>query len=418
LPAFHYVAINTKGEKQKGIIEAENVKHARQLLRNKGLIPTETHDAHQKTTLKSGEKTSLFTSFTSGSKKKSSFAITNKELALITRQLATLLAAAMPLEEVLAAVAEQTEKERSKGLILSVRGKILEGHGLANAMRDFPRAFSPLYCSTIAAGEKSGHLDIVLQRLADYTEQQSHMRQKIQNALVYPGLMVMVSVGIVGFLLEYVVPKMVAVYSNTGQALPGITEFLIAISNGIKSYGIYILIALIVAIFFFLRTMKNNLHFRARIHRLILRMPIIGNATKITNTARFSRTFAILSSAGVSIIEAMTISAQLITNIPIRNAVEEATNRIREGANIHLALKQTHYFPPMSVHLIASGEASGQLEPMLERAANNQDNDIKQLIETALTLFEPAIILVMGAIVLFIVLAVLLPIFQLDQMTG
>jgi general secretion pathway protein F len=420
LPAFHYVAINAKGEKQKGIIEAENVKHARQLLRNKGLIPTETQDANQKATASNGKKSSLFSRhFSSGnSSKRDSSSITNKELALLTRQLATLLAAAMPLEEVLFAVAEQTEKPRTKGLILSIRGKILEGHGLANAMRDFPRAFSQLYCSTVAAGEKSGHLDIVLQRLADYTEQQSQMRQKIQNALIYPGLMVIVSVGIVGFLLEYVVPKMVAVYSNTGQALPGITEFLISISNGIKSYGIYILIASALAVFFFLRAMKSNPGFREKMHRWILRMPIIGNATKITNTARFSRTFAILSSAGVSVLEAMLISAQLITNIPIRKAVEEATGKIREGANINLALKQTRYFPPMSIHLIASGEASGQLEPMLERAANNQDNDIKQLIETALTLFEPAIILVMGAVVLFIVLAVLLPIFQLDQMTG
>ena len=420
MPAFHYVAINAKGEKQKGIIEAETGKHARQLLRNKGLIPTETHDAHQKSTTKTGAAPTLFSRyfFRGATQRNTAFALTNKELALMTRQLATLLAAAMPLEEVLAAVGEQTEKPRSKGLILSVRGKILEGHSLANAMRDFPRAFSALYCATVAAGEKSGHLDIVLDRLADYTEQQATMRQKVQNALIYPSLMVLVSVGIVGFLLEYVVPKMVAVYSNTGQALPGMTEFLIGFSNGLKAYGLYMLMVIAIAVFFFLRAMKTNLAFRERVHHFILRLPIIGNATKITNTARFSRTFAILSSAGVPVIEAMTISAQLITNIPIRKAVEEATNRIREGANIHLALKQTHYFPPMSVHLIASGEASGQLEPMLERAANNQDNDIKQLIDTTLTLFEPAIILVMGAIVLFIVLAVLLPIFQLDQMTG
>jgi len=407
--AFNYIAINAQGEKLKGVIEADSSKIARQLLRNKGLIPVETTVAHHKSV--------KFQPKFFSRKSKGSF-LSNKELSLITRQLATLLGAGMPVEEVLSAVAEQTEKPKTKGLILSVRGKVLEGHSLANALRDFPRAFSDLYCSTVAAGEKSGHLEIVLQRLADYTEQQYLMRQKIQNALIYPAIMILVSFGIVGFLLEYVVPKMVAVYANTGQELPGITTFLIALSNGIKSYGIFLLIGIFIGVYFFRRAMKTNIRFRKKVQRFVLRIPIFGNAIKTINTARFSRTFAILSSAGVSVLEAMTIASQLITNLPIRKAVEEATNRIREGANIHLALKQTKYFPPMSIHLIASGESSGQLEPMLERAANNQDNDIKQLIETALTLFEPAIILVMGAIVLFIVLAILLPIFQLDQLTG
>jgi general secretion pathway protein F len=406
VPAFHYVALDQKGQKTKNIIEAENVKQARQLIRNKGLIPIETYSAQNKSSQKSQQKPLQ------------NHNVTTKELTLMTRQLATLLAAGLPVEEVLGAVAEQTEKPRSKGLMLSVRGKVLEGHSLANAMRDFPRAFSNLFCATVAAGEKAGHLDVVLQRLADFTEQQFQMRQKIKNALVYPMIMIFVSFCIVGFLLEYVVPKMVAVYSDIGQQLPGMTQVLISISNGIKNYGIYILLLLGVGIFFFIRAFKRNLGFRERVQTLLLRMPLLGNTVKITNTARFSRTFAILSSAGVSVLEAMTIAAQLITIIPIRKAIETATSRVREGANINLALKQTHYFPPMSIHLIASGEASGQLEPMLERAANNQDNDIKQLIETTLTLFEPAIILVMGAIVLFIVLAVLLPIFQLDQLTG
>lgn len=410
MPAYHYTAIDGKGERLKNIIEAENVKHARQLIRNKGLIPLETFSAHEKSA--KNIQTNL------PGKALSNHGVNHKELSLMTRQLATLLAAGMPVEEVLAAVGEQTEKPRSKGLILSVRGKVLEGHSLANAMREFPRAFSPLYCSTVAAGEKSGHLEVVLQRLADYTEQQFQMQQKIRNALIYPGIMILVSISIVGFLLEYVVPKMVAVYSNIGQDLPGITQFLIALSNGVKSLGIYFVVVLVAGFFLFKRKMKNNISFREKVHHYFLRLPLLGNTIKITNTARFSRTFAILSSAGVSVLEAMGIAAQLITNIPIRKAIEEASNRVREGANINLALKQTRFFPPMSIHLIASGESSGQLEPMLERAANNQDNDIKQLIDTGLTLFEPAIILIMGAIVLFIVLAILLPIFQLDQLTG
>src|SRR5688572_11334684 len=206
MAAFHYTAIDNKGQKQKGTIEDDSEKNARQLLRQKNLMPLSMSAA--------GERKSFLSKNEKGDKKRQS--ANRKELALMTRQLATLLAAGMPLEEVLTAVAEQSEKSRMKGLILSVRSKVLEGHSLAAAMRDFPKAFSSLYCSTVAAGEKSGHLDIVLQRLADYSEQQFHMQQKIQNALIYPSLMVLVSIGIVGFLLEYVVPKMIAVYSNLG----------------------------------------------------------------------------------------------------------------------------------------------------------------------------------------------------------
>lgn len=408
MAAFHYTVINAAGSRQKGIIEAESAKHARQLLREKNLMPLDISAANGR----SSKKSSTFFKL---SRKAS---VTTKELALMTRQIATLLSAGLPLEEVLAAVAEQTEKSSSKGLILSVRSKVLEGHALASALREFPGAFSNLYCSTVAAGEKSGHLDIVLQRLADYTEQQYETRQKILHALIYPTIMIFVAIGIVGFLLEFVVPKMISVYSNIGQQLPGMTQVLIAISTGIQTIGWYVLLALIIVIIVFRYQIKKSIRFKETIHRLMLRMPIIGNAIKVINTARFSRTFAILSSAGVPVLEAMTISSALITNLPIRNAVQESVNRVREGANIHLALKQTTYFQPMSIHLIASGESSGQLEKMLERAANNQDNDIARLIETSLALFEPAIILVMGAVVLFIVLAVLLPIFQLDQFNG
>lgn len=405
MPAFQYHAINKKGETQKGMIEADSLKQARHLLREQHLTPLSVQLLQQKT---------LFLN-------KNTFRrnnISSKELALITRQLATLLSAGLPLEEVLTAVAEQTEHPRSKGLMLAVRSKVLEGHSFAAALGEYPHAFSNLYCSTVAAGERSGHLDVVLQRLADYTEQQFQMKQKIQNALIYPTIMILVAIGIVGFLLEYVVPKMISVYHNIGETLPTLTRILIAISNGIKSEGWIVVLFIILSFFLFRRSMQRNIHFREKIHRALLRLPLMGNAIKIANTARFSRTFAILSSAGVSVIEAMMISSALITNLPIRAAVEQAAKRVKEGANIHLALKQTTFFPPMSIHLIASGEASGQLENMLERAANNQDGDISRLIDTTLALFEPAIILIMGIIVLFIVLAILLPIFQLDQFTG
>lgn len=409
MPAFHFVAINNSGREQKGVIEAENEKHARQLLRDKSLTPITMRAAQQK---KGASKESRLNVFTRPR------GLSSKELALITRQFATLLAAGLPIEESLYAVAEQTEKSRIKGLLLSVRSKVVEGHALASALREHPEAFTALFCATIAAGEKSGHLDKVLLRLADYTEQQWHLRKKLRTALIYPSMIVVVAIGIVGFLLEYVVPKMVAVYGHLGQKLPLVTQLLIGISNSVKGYGIYALILVLFSIYFWRRALKRSEPLREKSHRFLLRLPLVGYAFKTADTARFARTLSILSAAGVPVLEAMKISSQLINIIPIRKAVSEAVHRVREGTTIHLALKQTHYFPPMGVHMIASGEASGQLEQMLERVSLNQEEDITQLIEIALALFEPAIILIMGAIVLFIVLAVLLPIFELNQFTG
>jgi general secretion pathway protein F len=407
MPAFHFVAINTIGKEQKGVIEADTEKQARQLLRDKTLIPISIHPVNEKKRTLPQANWSAFLQ-----RKKS---LTSKEIALFTRQFATLLAAGLPIEEALQAVSEQSEKSHIKGLILSVRSKVVEGHTLSSAMRDYPEAFSPLFCATIAAGEKSGHLDKVLLRLADYTEQQANMRQKIKTALIYPIMMVGVAICIVGFLLEYVVPKMIAVYAHLNQSLPILTVILIAISSAIKTYGWYMLIMIIVGIFFWRRALQKSPLLRLKTHYFMLRLPLIGPATKTANTARFARTLSILSAAGVSVLDAMNISAQLITSIPIRQAVEAAVHRVREGGTIYVALKQTGYFSPMSVHMIASGEASGQLDTMLERVAQHQEQDIIRLIDVSLALFEPAIILIMGAIVLFIVLAVLLPIFQLNQ---
>lgn len=415
MPAYHYIAVNPSGREQKGVIEAESEKHARQLLRDKSLIPMNLKPEQAKRTggtESSGIKASF--SFLTQRKK----GLTSKEIALFTRQFATLLSAGLPIEEALMAVGEQNEKPHIKGLILSVRSKVVEGHALATALREHPQAFSNLFCATIAAGEKSGHLDKVLLRLADYTEQQAAMKQKLKTALIYPSMIVFVAIGIVGFLLEYVVPKMIAVYAHLNQALPTLTVVLIAISHSVKSYGLYALLILIVGIFMWRRAIKASPELREKSHRFLLRLPLIGNAVKTADTARFARTLSILSAAGVPVLEAMTISSQLMTTIPIRKSVEEAVTRVREGGAIYLSLKQTGYFSPMSIHMIASGEASGQLENMLERVAISQEEEIVRLIDVSLALFEPAIILLMGAIVLFIVLAVLLPIFNLNQFSG
>jgi len=411
MPAFHYIAVSNTGAEQKGVLEAESEKHARELLRERALVPISVRPARQKA-LASGATPTLSSLFNRQKK------LSSKELALFTRQFATLLGAGLPIEESLQAVSEQSEKPHAKAIILSVRSKVLEGHSLAAAMRDHPEAFTSLFCATIAAGEKTGHLDTVLFRLADYTEQQYNMKQKLRTALIYPSMIVLVAIGIVGFLLEFVVPKMIAVYAHMNQELPGMTQVLISISNLVHSYGLYVLLILVGGLFLWFRALKRSEALRMRFDIFLLKLPLIGKAIKTSNTARFARTLAILSAAGVSTLEAMTIAAQLVTSLPIKKAVQEAVFRVREGAAIHLALKQTGYFSPMSIHMIASGEASGQLENMLERVSVMQEEEIVRLIDVTLALFEPAVILIMGAIVLFIVLAVLLPIFNLNEFAG
>lgn len=409
MPAYHYLAIDASGAEKKGVIEAENEKHARQLLRDKSLAPINVRSAHPaKNIKKQGFLAAIF--------KKNH--LTSKELAAITRQFATLLSAGLPIEEALLAVGEQSDKARSKSLILAVRSKVVEGHALAAALGEHPDAFSDLFCATVAAGEKSGHLDKVLLRLADYTEQQWKLRQKLSTALIYPIMIVFVALSIVGFLLEYVVPKMVAVYGHLNQSLPMMTEILIAASDFLKNDGLYLLLILVLAAFFWWRALKKSAILREKTHLFLLRLPLIGYALKTANTARFAQTLAILSASGVPMLEAMTIATQLVMIIPMKKALGEAVNRVREGGAIHLALKQTGYFSPISTHMIASGEASGQLENLLQRVAANQEDEIKNMIDVGLALFEPAVILIMGAIVLFIVLAVLLPIFQLNEFTG
>ncbi len=401
--AYHYTALTSAGKTQKGSLEADSASEARKLLRQRDLTPLTVDSITEKT--KTGDR--LF------ARKR----LRLHELALVTRQLATLLAAGLPIASALSAVVEQVEKPHIKNIMVGVRSRVQEGYSLANALRQFPQAFSDLYCATVGAGEQTGHIDDVLIRLADYIEQQQTIREKIQQALIYPTLMTLVSISIVIFLLVFVVPKIIGVFSSTGQSLPETTLILIGISNFVKHFGLYVLIALIAAGIIFKRLLKRPA-FRERWDNILLRTPLIGYVIKTINTARFARTFGILSAAGVEVLESMRVAASLITNIPMRQSINSASDRVREGTAIHTALKQTQFFSPMTIHLIASGETSGRLEEMLQRAAQTQDSAVSRLIETGLTLFEPMIIMIMGAVVLFIVLAILLPIFQLDQFTG
>ena len=412
MAAFNYIELDNNGKRQKGVLEGDTARQVRQKIREKNLTPLEVNEVSQRAATKQSSSSALKKIKLLGAKR-----VSAADLALITRQMATLLTAGIVLDDVLTGVANQSAKPHIKSILLGVRAKIMEGHTLAAGMGDFSSAFPKLYRTTVASGEKSGELDQVLLRLAEYTEKQHHIRRKIRQAMIYPSMMTVVSISVVIFLLIYVVPKIVGVFTQTNQTLPVATIVLIAISNTIKSYGFYFLGAIIIATYAFKRVLRKP-KFREKVDRILLKLPILGKNIRTLNSARFARTFGILNAASVPVLEAMKAASQLITPLPMRHSVEFAIEQVREGASIHLALQKTGYFSPMFIHLVASGEASGQLESMLQKAAINQEDDVEALVEGSLTLFEPIMILMMGGVVLFIVLAVMLPIFALDQISS
>ena len=282
-------------------------------------------------------------------------------------------------------------------------------------MREFPQAFPELYCATVAAGEQSGHLDVVLERLADYTEARQELRQRVTNALVYPIALVVMAVGIISFMLATVVPKIVSVFENTSAELPALTSGLIATSDFLRAYWPFLIVAM-VALGWLAWWVLQRDGPRRRFHRALLRMPIINRLTRGVNTARFTRTLSILAGSGVPILESLKISAEVVARRLMRDAITEASIRVREGASISKSLAASKLFPPMMIHLISSGEAGGRLEEMLARAASGQEREVDGLIATLLGILQPLLIVIMGAIVLTIVLAILLPIFEINNL--
>ncbi len=406
--AFEYVVLDEKGRERKGVAEGDTARQVRQNLRDKGLIPLQINAANQRQSTGAGKgPVSSSRLFQRG--------ISTTELALITRQMATLVQASLPLDEVLTAIANQSEKQRIRSMILAVRARVMEGHTLATGLGEFPKVFSDLYRATVDAGEKSGHLDTVLERLADYTENQQEIQGKVRQALIYPAFLTIFAIAIVIFLMTNIVPQVVSVFEDIGQDLPGLTLSLIAISDFVIAYGIYLLV-LIIAVIIGIRALLKRSHYRERYHRLLLRLPLIQRLVRGLNTALFTRTFSILTGSGVTVIESMRISAQVVGNLPMRNAILKATERVREGSGIKKSLDQSKLFPPMTLQLIASGENSGNLEEMLDRAATQLEREQVTLIAYIVGIFEPAIILTMGVLVLMIVLGILLPIFDLNQL--
>ena len=405
MPAFEYQALDARGKSNKGVLEADNARHARALLRDQKLTPVSVELASQQEKLLASGKQWFKRN------------ISAAELALITRQLATLVEAALPIEGALLAVAEQCEKPRLKNMMMTVRSKVVEGYSLAEGLAEFPHVFDHLFRSMVAAGEKSGHLDQVLNRLADYTEQRQHMRSQILQALLYPIILTGFAITVIAILLAAVVPQIVGQFEHMGQTLPGTTLFLIAASDFLRAYGILVLLALLLGVVMFKRALLKPA-VRFRWDSWILRSRVLGKVTKGLNTARFARTLSILNASAVPLLEAMRISADVLSNTYMKQAVTDATARVREGTSLRNALDQTKLFPPMMLHMIASGEKSGQLDSMLERAANTQDREFETLVSVSLKVFEPVLVAVMAGMVLFIVMAILQPILALNNMVG
>lgn len=400
--AFEYVAMDQSGKQTKGLLEGDTPKHVRQILRDRKLFPVSVSEVAQKEARRQ-RGFSLRRGMSSG------------ELALITRQLASLSQSGLPLEEALLAVAQQNEQPRTKSILLGVRAKVMEGHALADGFSEFPQAFPELYRATVAAGEQSGHLDVVLERLADYTEARQELRQRVTNALVYPIALVVMAVGIISFMLATVVPKIVNVFENTSAELPALTTGLIATSDFLRNWWALVIIGFLALAWLTWWILQKEGP-RRRYHGTLLRTPIIGRLTRGVNTARFTRTLSILAGSGVPILQALKISAEVIENVPMRDAVTEATVRVREGASISKSLAASKLFPPMMIHLVSSGEAGGRLEEMLSRSASGQEREVDGLIAALLGILQPLLIVIMGAIVLIIVLAILLPIFEINNL--
>ncbi len=407
MAAFSYQALDANGRKKRGVLEADTMRQVRQQLREMGLMPVEVEPAADNEQ-KAGQQVSRWRPVKR---------VKAQDLALITRQLSTLVSSALPIEQCLLAVADQTEKPRLKKLLMSVRSKVVEGYSLAEAMADFPGVFDSLYTAMVAAGEKSGHLDQVLNELADYTEQRQHMKSQLTQALIYPLMLTLVAIGIVVFLLVSIVPQIVENFADMGQTLPGTTLFMITISEFLQNWGLWLLVLVIGAVVAFKQWLRNDNNKR-RYHRQLLKLPMIGKVIRGVSTARFARTLSILTSSSVPLLDGLRITSTVIGNLAIRDAIDEAATRVREGSSLRAALQETKLFPPMMLHMIAAGEKSGELEQMLRRTADNQDREFESLVQVSLKVFEPVLIVTMAGIVFFIVLAIIQPILQLNQSVG
>lgn len=408
MSAFEYTAFDASGRRRRGVLEGDTARQVRQQLRDQGLTPLAVDHAGDR------ERRDRSSGGLSGGIGRGR-GISHGDLAMITRQLATLVASGTPVEDALRAASRQTEKPRAERLLMAVRARVLEGHSLAAALSGFPRSFPEIYVASVRAGEQSGHLDTVLARLADYAEAQQETRSSIGATLAYPIVLAVVALLVVIGLLAYIVPEIVGVFEALDAELPWLTRGLIALSGFIRTWGLLVLL-LVVSLAVAMRLALRRPRVRYRTDARLLRLPVVGKLLRGADSGRFTRTLSILSGSGVPVLEALGITASVVNNRPMRESVERAAIQVREGMSLHRALESSGHFPPMVLHLIASGEQSGQLETMLHRAADHQERETRTRVSMLTSMLEPAVILLAGAVVLLIVLAVLLPIFELNQL--
>jgi general secretion pathway protein F len=404
VPAFRYQAVDAGGAAKNGVLNADSARAVRADLRAQGLLPIVVEAIASQL-----DET--------GQSRKRAFGdrLSTNELSLFTRQLASLLEASLPLEQAFSALLEQAERTYVRDLIGSIRSEVLGGSSLSDALARHPRDFADIYRALVAAGEQTGQLARVLSRLADYIERRNALVQKIKLAFTYPAIVTVVAFLIVIFLLTYVVPQIVSVFANTKQKLPFLTVVMLGISDFVRHYGWIILLFVIALIFAWRRALKNPA-IKLRWHTWLLTAPLYGKFERSLNTARFASTLAITTGSGVPILNALQTSRDTLTNVALRAQVEAATASVREGSGLARALSAHKHFPAMLIHMIRAGEVTGELPAMLERASNAQEQDLERRAMTIAGLLEPALILAMGVVVLLIVLAVLMPIIEINQL--
>jgi general secretion pathway protein F len=404
MPAFRYEAVDAGGATRKGVVNADNARSARADLRSQGLTPLEVDAIAAQVDA-------------AGVARKRGFGerLSQVELALFTRQLASLLEAGLPLEQAFTALLEQAERAYVRDLVASIRSEVMGGASFSDALSRHPRDFAEIYRALVASGEQIGQLSRVLSRLADYIERSNALVQKVRLAFIYPGIVTVVAFAIVIFLLTYVVPQIVSVFANTKQKLPLLTMMMLAVSNFTRAYGIYVALILIGAFMAWRRALKNP-DLKRRFHTWLLTAPVYGKFERSMNTARFASTLAITTGSGVPILRALETSRDTLSNVAMKELVEEASASVREGVGLARALSAQKHFPPMLVHMIRAGEITGELPAMLERAAASQQADLERRALTIAGLLEPVLILAMGVVVLLIVLAVLMPIIEINQL--
>ena len=410
MPVYQYRGYRNDGGSAAGIVDAENVKVARLKLRKEGVFPTDVVEQGQPSA-RQQERGRARTIHRTGR----SATLSAHDLALLTRQFATLLVAGLPLVEALGVLVEQAEKKPTKALLADIREQVRGGKALSAVLETYEKDFSPIYVHMVRAGEASGALDQILFRLAEFLEKQLALKHKVTNATLYPALMLFVGISVLFFLMTFVVPKITAVFTSMKQALPWPTVVLMSISRFFADYWLLIVGLVVVSILFirrFIQTEKG----RMVADRVTLRLPLIGDVARMVSISRLAGTLATMLASGVQLLDALDVSKRVMNNRVLEETVEGARQNIREGETIADPLKRSGEFPALVTHMIAVGERSGDMEEMLRRVSQIYDGEVERVITRLTSLLEPVMILAMGIVVFFIVVAILLPIFEMGQM--